>query len=262
VTSGKDARRRFFLGNWKMNLSVQEARVLAAKLRSTIDAATLRDCDVIIAPPLLALPALVHELDGSHIALAGQNMYCEDKGPFTGEISATMLREIGVSHVLVGHSERRDLFHEDDGLINRKVRAALRQGLTSVLCVGEHADERDAGRVIEVVLGQLQRGIDQVEESLLERVVVAYEPVWAIGTGRTAQPQEAELVHGSIRSALSDRYGYGNAQAVRIVYGGSVTTNNAAAFLLQSAVDGLLVGTASLDSDSFIKIAHACSARN
>jgi len=254
---GTDARRRLFLGNWKMNVTLQRARALAAELRGTIDAAILQDCDVIIAPPLLAIPALAQELAGSRIALAAGNMYCEDTGPFTGEVSGPMLKEIGVSHVLVGHSERRDLFHEDDGLINRKLKAALRHGLRPVLCVGEHADERDSGRVLEVVLGQLQRGLDGIDGIRPAQVVVAYEPVWAVGTGRTAQPQAAQLVHGSIRSALGDRCGHNGAAEARIVYGGSVTPNNAAAFLSRPDIDGVIVGAASLDPDSFIQIVKA-----
>lgn len=188
-------------------------------------------------------------------------MFCEDKGPFTGEVSAPTLREHRVSYVLLGHSERRDLFHEDDELINRKVRAALRHGLTPVLCVGEHAVERDAGRTLEVVLGQLQRALDEIDGSELAGTVVAYEPVWAIGTGRTAQPQAAELVHGSIRSALGDRLGRRAAETVRIVYGGSVTPHNAVAFLSQPEIDGLLVGAASLDPDSFIQVVKAGAVR-
>ncbi|MDO8431015.1 MAG: triose-phosphate isomerase [Candidatus Binatus sp.] len=254
-------RRRFFLANWKMNVTVREARVLAAALRDRIDAVILQACEVVIAPPMLAMPTLAQELAGSRIAIAGANMYCEDKGPFTGEVSASMLKEVGASYVLIGHSERRDLFHEDDGLINRKLKAALRDGLTPVLCVGEHADERDAGRVLEVVLGQLQRGLDEIDGSRLAQVVVAYEPVWAVGTGRTAQPQAAELVHGSIRSGLGDLCGRNAARRVRIVYGGSVTPTNAAAYLSQPDIDGLMVGAASLDPDSFVQILKAGTVR-
>ena len=263
MTIGANPRRGFVLGNWKMNVTVQKARVLAAALRTTInrDAAILERCDAVIAPPLLAIPAVAQEIAGSFIGLAGQNMYCEDKGPFTGEVSAPTLREHRVAYVLVGHSERRDLFHEDDELINRKLRASLRNGLTPVLCVGEHAVERDAGRALEVVLGQLQRALDEIDGSELAGMVVAYEPVWAVGTGRTAQPQAAELVHGSIRSALGDRLGRRAAETVRIIYGGSVTPNNAVAFLSQPEIDGLLVGAASLDPDSFIQIVKAGAVR-
>ena len=263
MTIGTNSRTSFVLGNWKMNVTVHKARVLAAALSAMInrDPAIVERCDAVIAPPLLAIPAVAQEIAGSCIGLAGQNMYCEDKGPFTGEVSAPMLRELGVSYVLVGHSERRDLFHEDDELINRKLRAALHHGLTPVLCVGEHAVERDAGHALEVVLGQLQRALYEIDGSALARMVVAYEPVWAVGTGRTAEPQATELVHGSIRSALGDQLGRRAAQAVRIVYGGSVTPANAVAFLLQPEIDGLLVGAASLDPDSFIQVVKAAAVR-
>ena len=155
--------------------------------------------------------------------------------------------------MLIGHSERRSGFNESDEVINRKLKAALRHGLTPVLCVGEHADERNYGRVIEVVLGQLQRALDGIDVTGLSHVVVVYEPVWAVGTGRTAQPEATELVHGSIRSALGDRCGPNGAPGIRIVYGGSVTPTNAAAFLSQPNIDGVIVGAASLDPVSFIQ---------
>ncbi len=252
-----EPRRRFFLGNWKMNLTVHEARALGAELRSEsmrLDSAAIRDRDVIVAPPLLAIPGVVHELMGSHIRVAGQNMYWEDKGPYTGEVSATMLREIGVTHVLIGHSERRDQFSESDQIVNRKLRAALRHELSAVLCVGEHSDDRDTGRVVEVVLHQIQSGFDGIDRNDLDKVVVAYEPVWAVGTGRTARAQDVELVHGAIRSALADRFGREAARTVRIIYGGSLTPANAAPFLSQPDIDGAIVGAASLKAESFMKI--------
>jgi triosephosphate isomerase (TIM) len=253
------ARVQLFVGNWKMNVSVQKAQSLARKLRAATDrdVSTMRGCEVIIAPPLLAIPDVSRELAVSSIKIAAQNMHWESKGAFTGEVSATMLREFEVSYVLVGHSERRNLFHEDDKRVNLKIKAALAHRIMPILCIGERADERDAGRVVEVVLGQLQRGLDGLESAALGQIVIAYEPVWAVGSGRTAQPREVDLVLASIRSALRDRHGRGTAESIRIIYGGSVTPANAAAFASRSNLDGLIIGAASLEVDSFIKILHA-----
>jgi triosephosphate isomerase (TIM) len=252
-----DARRRLFLGNWKMNISLHEARALAAELRLAslrLDSGAIRDCDVIVAPPLLAIPGVVHELLGSHIRVAGQNMHWEDKGAFTGEVSATMLRESGATHVLIGHSERRDQFNESEQIVNRKLRAALCHELTAVLCVGEHSDERDTGRVVEIVLHQIQSGLEGIDPIDLDKVVIAYEPVWAVGTGRSARAKDVKLVHGAIRSALADRFDHDAAKTVRIIYGGSLSPGNAAPFLSGADIDGAIVGAASLNAESFMKI--------
>ncbi len=252
--------RKLIAGNWKMNLTGLEARALVAALRAEIDrdaAALARDRDVMVAPPAVLIPAVAQALAGASIALGAQNMHHEDKGAFTGEVSAPMLKPFGVTHVILGHSERRHVFGEPDALINMKVHAALRHRLAPILCVGETQDERDAGRTGAVVLGQLQRGLDGVAQEQIRSVVVAYEPVWAIGTGRNATPEQAQEVHAAIREALADRYGRPAAAEVRILYGGSVTPDNVDSLLAKPDIDGALVGGASLKADAFARIVRS-----
>ncbi|HTW89903.1 MAG TPA: triose-phosphate isomerase, partial [Candidatus Binataceae bacterium] len=256
-------RRMLIAGNWKMNLTAPESQALAAALRKDLerDAARLgRDRDVMVAPPAINIPAVARELFGSAIALGAQNMHYAERGAFTGEVSAPMLKEFGVVYVIVGHSERRHVFGENDALINRKLLTALRHGMTAILCVGETEAEHDAGATLAIVLAQLQHGLDQVPEHELARVVIAYEPVWAIGTGRTATVQQAAMVHGAIREALGDRHGAAVAGAVRILYGGSVTPDNVDSLLVHPDIDGVLVGGASLKADSFARIVRASAA--
>src|SRR5712672_1628807 len=187
----ESARKKLIAGNWKMHLVPVEARALIAGLRAEIDrdAATLaKDREVMVAPPTVLIPAVAQALAGSSILLGAQNMHYEDKGAFTGEVSAPMLKTYGVTHVILGHSERRHIFHESDELINKKVLAALHHRMTPIMCVGETQDEHDGGRALDVVLRQLQRGLEGVSDDHVIRTVIAYEPVWAIGTGRTATP--------------------------------------------------------------------------
>jgi triosephosphate isomerase len=253
-------RRKFIAGNWKMNLTANEARALVAALRAELDrdaAALGRDRDLMVAPPAVLIPAVSQALAGSSIALGAQNMHYEDKGAFTGEVSAPMLKPFGVSCAILGHSERRHIFHETDELVNRKVVAALRHRLEPILCVGETQEERDRGRTSEVVLGQLERGLEGIASEHAARVIVAYEPVWAIGTGRNATPEQAEEVHASIRDALGRRFGAAAAEQVRVIYGGSVTADNVDSLLSRPDIDGALVGGASLKADSFARIARA-----
>ncbi len=251
-------RRLLIAGNWKMNLTAAESQALAGALRKDLDrdAARLgRDRDVMVAPPAVNIPAVARELYGSSIGLGAQNMHFEDRGAFTGEVSAPMLKEFGVVYVILGHSERRHIFGERDEFINRKVLTALRHGMTPILCVGETGSEHDRGETSTVVLRQLQRGLDQVPEGELARVAIAYEPVWAIGTGRNATPGEAGIVHGAIREALRDRSG-AVADQVRILYGGSVTADNVDSLVGHPDIDGVLVGGASLKAESFARIAR------
>ncbi len=246
-----------------MNLTAPESQALAAALRQELerDAARLgRDRDVMVAPPVINIPAVARELFGSSIALGAQNMHCADRGAFTGEISAPMLKEFGVVYVILGHSERRHIFGERDQLINRKLLTALRHGLTPILCVGETETEHDRGATLAVVLAQLQHGLDQVSESELARVAIAYEPVWAIGTGRNATPHQAGMVHGAIRQAIRDHHGATVAGAVRILYGGSVTADNVDSLVAHPDIDGVLVGGASLKAESFARIVRAPAA--
>ena len=254
-------RRKLIAGNWKMNLTALEARAMIAALRQDIDrnaAALARDRDIMIAPPAVMIPAVSQALAGSSIALGAQNMHFEDKGAFTGEVSAPMLKGFGVTHVIIGHSERRHVFHEDNDLIMRKMVTAVRHGMLPILCVGETQEERDAGRTLEIVLSQLEMGLGGgIDPAQASRIAIAYEPVWAIGTGRTATPEQAELVHGSIRESLRQRIGNELGDSMRILYGGSVTPENVDSLLAKSNIDGALVGGASLKADSFAKIIRA-----
>jgi triosephosphate isomerase (TIM) len=253
-------RRKLIAGNWKMHLVPVEARALISGIRAEIDreAATLaKERDVLVAPSAILIPAVAQALAGSSILLGAQNMHFEDKGAFTGEVSPPMLKAYGVTHVILGHSERRHIFHETDELINKKVLAALHHRITPIMCVGETQEEHDSGRALDVVLRQLQRGLESVADEQVPIVVIAYEPVWAIGTGRTATPEQAEAVHGAIRGAILERYGRAHADAVRIIYGGSVNDQNVDSLCCKPDIDGALVGGASLKADSFARIVKA-----
>jgi triosephosphate isomerase len=253
-------RRKMLAGNWKMNLTPPEARQLIRALRAALDrdaAAIARERDVLVAPAFVAIPAVAQELAGSSIALGAQNMHFEDKGAFTGEVSAPMLRALGVTHVILGHSERRHIFGESDDLVNRKLRAAVAHRLVPILCVGETQAEHDAGRTTEVILRQAMGGLEGLSPKDAARAIVAYEPVWAIGTGRNATPEQASLAHGAIRHVLAERFGKESAEAIRILYGGSVTADNADALIGSADIDGALVGGASLKADSFARIVRA-----
>ena len=252
-------RKKIFAANWKMNLTPPAARALIAALRADLDrdaAALARDREVLVAPPFIASPAVAQALAGSTIELGAQNMHFEDSGAFTGEVSAPMLKACGVRHVILGHSERRRIFAESDEFINKKVKTALKHGLAPILCVGETLEERDAGRTVEVVLGQLNRGLDGLESAQIAKITLAYEPVWAIGTGRNATPEQAQSVHGAIRGALEERAGE-VAHATRILYGGSVTPDNVDSLIAKPDIDGALVGGASLKADAFARIVRA-----
>jgi len=253
-------RRLLIAGNWKMNLTAPEANALAGAIRADFerDAAELgRDRDVMVAPPSIDIPGVSRELYGSAIAVGAQNMHCEDCGAFTGEISAPMLKAFGVVYVILGHSERRHIFGERDELINRKIHAALRHGMSPIICVGETLAEHDSGHARKVVMGQLEGALAGLAENQGELIAIAYEPVWAIGTGRTATPEQAQAVHGAIRAALADRFGHAAGHSIRILYGGSVTADNVDSMIAQPDIDGALVGGASLKAESFARIVRA-----
>lgn len=237
-----------------MNKLLSEAKQLVCRLRELTPAVT--GVQVVLAPPFTAIHAVKEALDGSdHFKLAGQNLYWEGHGAFTGEISAPMLRDSGCSHVIVGHSERRLHFGEDDQGINRKVRAALNHELSPILCVGETLREREAGQTDTVVTRQLLKGLDGLNEAEICRVMVAYEPVWAIGTGKAATVEQAEAVQGRLRRTLLDTWSHAPGEPTTpILYGGSVTPVNAGALLNSKHVDGALVGGACLDPEAFAKI--------
>jgi triosephosphate isomerase len=249
-------RKPLIAGNWKMFKTVPEARGLVGALRASLDAEPAAG-DVLVAPPFTALHAVAAALAGSRIGVAAQDMHHEKEGAFTGEVSATMLKDAGCSHVILGHSERRHLFGEGDDAVGRKARAAWDNGLVPIVCVGETQSERDSNRTLEVVERQLERGLRQLRPEEAARSVVAYEPVWAIGTGRVATPAEAEEVHRAIRKLVRVSHGDDVAAALRVLYGGSVKPENAAALLEQDNIDGALVGGACLVADSFLKIIRA-----
>ncbi len=252
-------RKKLFAANWKMNLTPTEARALLAAIRAALDplaAKLARDREVMVAPAFPVLPAAAQALAGSSIALGAQNMHFEEKGAFTGEVSAAMLRTLGVTYVIVGHSERRHLFLESDEMVGKRAAAVVTARMVPILCVGETADERDHGHTLAVVLRQLQAGLTGIPADPARRVVIAYEPVWAIGTGRTATPEQAAIVHGAIRDALRDRFAAA-ADDLPILYGGSVTPDNVDSLMAKPDIDGALVGGASLKADSFARIAAA-----
>jgi len=239
-------------GNWKMHKTADEAVDLAAALRENLGPPAGRE--VMIAPPFTALAAVARALTGSGIHLGAQNMYPEDSGAFTGEISPAMLRDARCSHVILGHSERRHIFGETDDLVARKVAKALASELTPVLCVGETLPEREDDRATEVVSHQLRAALKGLTKSEALRIIVAYEPVWAIGTGRTATPATAQEMHATIRRLLRDLFTDAMAAQVRILYGGSVKPDNISALMAEADIDGALVGGASLKAEDFIQI--------
>ena len=246
-----------------MNLTPFEGRALVAALRAELDpqAASLnREREVLLAPPFLTIPAVSQALAGSSILLGAQNVHFESKGAFTGEVSAPMLRAFGVTHVIVGHSERRQIFKETDELIARRLAGVIANRMTPILCIGETLAERDRGDTLHVVLGQLQAGLAETAPEKSAQLVVAYEPVWAIGTGRNATPAQAQEVHAAIRIALRDHFGHEKGDEVRILYGGSVTPENIDSLIAQPDIDGALVGGASLMADSFARIVRTALA--
>ncbi len=241
-------------GNWKMHSTAPEATALAT---AVVDAARdVHDREVLIAPPFTALAPVHTRLLGSHVRLAGQNLHWEDKGAFTGEVSAPMLTAAGCTHVIVGHSERRQLFGETDECVARKVDAALRNGLIPVVCVGETLQEREADETAAVIDRQVRAALYRRDAAAIRRMVLAYEPVWAIGTGKVATPQQAEDVHAAIRRLLAELSGGNVADEVRILYGGSVKPDNIDALMSQPDLDGALVGGASLNPADFSRIIH------
>jgi len=243
------ARKRFVCGNWKMHKTAAEARALVKELRALAEGLAEK-VDVAVAPPFTALAATSEALQGSRIQLAAQNVHPEPQGAFTGEVSAAMLAEAGVRHVIVGHSERRQLFGDTDESVRRKVGAVLAAGMRPIVCVGETLAEREAGKTLEVVGRQVRGGLAGLPTAAVAALTVAYEPVWAIGTGKTATTAQAQEVHAAIRAILRELAG-GVADQVRIQYGGSVKPDNAAELMAQPDVDGALVGGASLKASDF-----------
>jgi triosephosphate isomerase (TIM) len=252
-------RTPLVVGNWKMHGGIAEARELASGVRDGLKRP--RGVEVALCPPFTSLPVVAEVLAGSPIAWGAQNCHWEDKGAFTGEIAPGMLVELGCRLVILGHSERRSIFRETDEEINRKVAASLRHGLQPLLCVGETEEERRQGLTFTVVEGQLRAGWAGLTTDQIARSVLAYEPVWAIGTGVNATPAQAAEVHGYLRGIVSELASKEIAQSLRILYGGSVKADNAAALIQEPDIDGALVGGASLQAQSFITIARKSASR-
>ncbi len=246
------ARIPVIAGNWKMNKTVVEAVELVRELKNLI--AKVEGVEVIVAPPFTALHAVDEESKGSLIRLAAQNLYWEEKGAFTGEVSPSMIREAGCEFAIIGHSERRQLFGETDESVNRRIRAALGQGLKPIFCIGETLKEREGEKTFSVIETQVKGGLKDLGEKEVLAITIAYEPVWAIGTGKTATPQQAQEVHRFIRETIGKRYSKDTAEKIRIQYGGSVTPENIKGLMDQPDIDGALVGGASLKADSFARI--------
>jgi len=248
-------RKPVIAGNWKMYKTVGESVATALALKPLV--ANANHCEVVIAPVFTALRNVADRLDGSNIKVSAQNCAAEQKeGAFTGEIAAFMARDAGCSHVIVGHSERRQYFFETDEMVSRKAQAGIAAGLSVIVCVGETLEQRDQGSAERVVSEQLTGGLSGLTASDLDRIIVAYEPVWAIGTGRTATPEQAQEMHAFIRRVFAERHSHSAAEALRILYGGSVKPDNIAGLMKQPDIDGGLVGGASLNAESFAQIVN------
>ena len=245
--------RKLIAGNWKMNTDRATAVALAKAVVS--GAEQYKGVDLLVCPPSVYLTSVGEVVKGTPIAIGAQNMYFEANGAFTGELSAAMLKDVGCTHVILGHSERRHILGETDADVNRKTLAALAAGIVPIVCVGELLSEREAGQTGSVIRRQFEGSLAGVSAEQIEKTVIAYEPVWAIGTGKVATPEQAEEVHADLRTLLAKQYNDGVAQKVRILYGGSVKASNAAELLGQPNIDGALVGGASLKVDDFIGIA-------
>ena len=249
--------RRFLVaGNWKMNTNKASGEALAAALAQNSPASE-DGVEVLVCPPFPYLTAIADKTSGSGVQLGAQDVYFEASGAFTGEVAVDMLKDVGCSHAIIGHSERRHVMGETDEVINKKVKAALAGGLTAVLCVGELLSDREAGQTEAVLDTQMAGGLADISEADAKNVVIAYEPVWAIGTGVTASPEQAESAHEHLRKWVADRYTAAFSEQIQILYGGSVKPDNAEVLMGQSNVDGALVGGASLKPELFIPIIDA-----
>ena len=245
-------RRPVIAGNWKMFKTISETKAFFSSFLPLVSGVS--HCEIVVAPPFVSLAPAVAAATGSRVAISAQDVYWKKEGAFTGEVSIPMLRDVGCTHTIIGHSERRQFFGETDETVNEKARAAVVGGLQPIVCVGETLAERDAGKAAEVVRRQVRQGLAQLTESDLSPMIVAYEPVWAIGTGRTATPETAAEMHGEIRRTIGEIWGAKAAAAMRILYGGSVKPDNIQELMRREDIDGALVGGASLDPTSFAAI--------
>ena len=246
-------RKKVIAGNWKMNKNLSESQNLISKLSAGLNSEKI-NCDVIICPPYTSLQEASSLIRNTDIKLGAQNMYYEESGAYTGEISASMLKSVGCEYVILGHSERRTIFKEADSLINKKIKKALQSNLKPIFCIGETLEERESGVTKDVIKRQLVEGLKEISINDLNSIIIAYEPVWAIGTGKTATPAQAEEVHEFIREIISGLYNKDAAENLIIQYGGSVKPENAAELMSQKDIDGALVGGACLKAESFIGI--------
>jgi triosephosphate isomerase len=245
-------RRPIIAGNWKMFKTIPETKAFFSSFLPLVSSAS--HCEIVVAPPFTALAAASSSVAGSRVAISAQDVYWKKEGAFTGEVSIPMLLDAGCTYTIIGHSERRQFFSETDETVNEKTRAAIAGGLQPIVCVGETLAERDAGKAADVVRRQVRQGLAQLTESDLSPMIVAYEPVWAIGTGRTATPETAAEMHGEIRRTVGEIWGAKAAAALRILYGGSVKPDNIQELMRREDIDGALVGGASLDPTSFAAI--------
>ncbi len=252
----KAKRAAVIAGNWKMNKTPSEAKALIEEMKPLVAGA---DCSVVLCVPFVDLPAAISAAKGSNIKIGAQNCHFEPSGAYTGEISAAMLKELGVEYVIIGHSERRTYFGETDVTVNKRTRAVLDAGMTAIVCVGESLEQREQGITAELVSMQTKIALGGVSAEQLKRVIIAYEPIWAIGTGKTATAEQANEVNAAIRAAVAEVYGADAAEALTIQYGGSMNAKNAAELLDQPDVDGGLIGGASLKAEDFSVIVKAAS---
>lgn len=249
-------RKKVIAGNWKMNNDLTETQNLISKITSGLSGKNY-NCEVIICPPFTSLSEAGSLIKDTPVKLGAQNMYFMENGAYTGEVSAQMLKSAGCEYVILGHSERRTIFKETDGLINEKIKAALKSGLKPIFCIGETLEEREMGKEKDVLKTQLSGGLDEISLDQMKNIIIAYEPVWAIGTGKTASPEQAEEMHGFIREYIKDDFTPETAENLIIQYGGSVKPDNARELLSQKDIDGALIGGASLKADSFLSIIEA-----
>ena len=245
-------RRILIAGNWKMNKTATEAAALVTEIKR--DVFDIDNVDILVCPPFTALAVVGDVVRDSNVSLGAQNMYFEDKGAYTGEISTAMLKDCGCTHVIIGHSERRTIFNESDETINKKVKKALEADLIPVLCIGEKLEEREANKTFEVITNQLECDLADIDSDNIKKIIIAYEPVWAIGTGKTATSEQAQEAHAFIRNLIKEKYDSVVADGIIILYGGSMKPANVEELVSQPDVDGGLIGGASLEAASFVEL--------
>jgi len=245
-------RRILIAGNWKMNKTATEAAALVTEIKR--DVFDVDNVDILVCPPFTALAVVGDVVRDSNVSLGAQNMYFEDKGAYTGEISTAMLKDCGCTHVIIGHSERRTIFNESDETINKKVKKALEADLIPILCIGEKLEEREANKTFEVITNQLEGDLAGIDSDNIKKIIIAYEPVWAIGTGKTATSEQAQEAHAFIRNLIKEKYDSVVADGIIILYGGSMKPANVEELVSQPDVDGGLIGGASLEAASFVEL--------